>query len=93
MPAAKKTKNRIVKISTSANINPEPLFILSINELNDAHPKTTARVMSITPSVFNITENVFFTLKYNRVKREKKNARYGWREVKVKLRWSGNLKN
>ena len=60
MPATKKIKNRIAKISTSENISPEPWLILSIKELNDAHPKTAAREINITPDVFNITEILFF---------------------------------
>ncbi len=60
MPAAKKIINRIIKLSASANISPEPWFILSIKELNDAHPKTAAREINITPNVFNITEILFF---------------------------------
>ena len=65
IPVNKKNSISTRKISASANINPDPWFILSIKELNAAHPKTTAIEISITPSVFNITENVFFILKYS----------------------------
>ncbi len=58
----KKKNIRTRKISASANINPEPLFILSIKELNDAHPRTKAMVMSITPNVFKSAEILFFMI-------------------------------
>ncbi len=72
MPAAKKIKNRTRKISASANISPEPWFILSIKELKQAQAKTTAMEINITPSVFNITEYVFFILKYSRINEQVK---------------------
>lgn len=65
MPINKKKNIRISNISASANINPEPWFILSIKELNEAHPTTNAMLMSITPNVFNSAEILFFILKYN----------------------------
>jgi hypothetical protein len=74
-PINKKNKVSTRKISASANIIPEPWFILSIKELKQAQAKTTATEINITASVFNITEYVFFILKYSGMKRETKNAR------------------
>jgi hypothetical protein len=69
IPANKKNSISTRKISASANINPEPWFILSIKELKDAHANSTAMDIKITPKVFKIIEILFFILKYNGMKR------------------------
>lgn len=75
IPINKKNSVRIKKISTSANINPAPWFVLSINAFKEAQAKSRAIIKKRTAILFMIVVIVFFISKYKCVKRETIEAR------------------